>query len=101
MTGLRPNLSLEETAARQVPHQRRSAERPGCDPVAVLYAVRQGAERGSSDGDDIADGVGEALAGSGTIDGRREHGAEEQHQAVRILMVRTDRVLDDLERIAA
>ena len=73
----------------------------GADLVGVIDAVDERAELRRRDGDDVADDVREALAGSEAVLGRREHRAQEQHEPVRILVVGADRVRDEIERVAA
>src|SRR3546814_10104897 len=54
-----------------------------------------------ADGDDVARLVGEALAGAVAVLQRREHGAEEQHQAVGILVVGVHRLGHQILHVAA
>ena len=82
-------------------HQRRDAESPRRDLVGMVDAVDERAQRRRRHRDDVADDVGEALPLGVPVLGRREHRAEEQHEAVGVLMVRPDRVTDEIERIAA
>src|SRR3546814_7791200 len=77
-----PTIRSSVLAARgQVLHEGGGAEGPGRDLVAVVHHVHQRAELAGADGDDVARLVGEALAGAVAVLQRREHGAEEQHQA--------------------
>src|SRR6185436_4221678 len=82
-------------------HQRPDAESPRRDLVGMLDAVDQCAQLGGGDGDDVADDVREALPRRKPVLGRREHRAEIQDEAVGILVIRADRVLNEIERIAA
>ena len=60
----------------------------GAIAVGVIHAVDEAAERRGRDPDDVAHGVGEALARPEPVLCRREHGAEKQHHAVGILVMR-------------
>src|SRR6266498_4210562 len=91
----------EQTSTSEVMHQRTVAERPWRDRVGRVDAIDERAERWRRHGDDVADDVREALPRREPVLCRREHRAEEQHEAVRILMVRADRLRDEIERIAA
>ena len=66
----------------------RGAEAPRRRAVAGGHGINQGAEFLRRDRHHVADVMGEALAGRVAVLNRREHGAEEEHGAVGILMVR-------------
>jgi len=91
---------LPRAPRREIAHQRAGAERPRCDRIGVIDAIRKRAQRRRGDRHDVAYLVREAETRSVAILRRCEHRAEEQHQAVRILMVRPNRLADEIERIA-
>ena len=82
-------------------HQLRHAERPGRRLVAGRNLVLERAEPFRGNAHDVADLVGEAEALRAAVHDRREHRAEEQREAVRILVVPADRLGDELGRVAA
>ena len=69
--------------------------------VGVTHTIDERSKPRRGDRDRVADDVGEALAGSESIECRREHGAEKQHEAVWVLVVGTDGMSDDLQRVTA
>ena len=92
---------LHQSPPREVLHQRHSAKGPRRNFVAVTHTVDDRSKPGRRNRDGVADDVGEALAGSKSIECRREHGAEKQHEAVWVLVVGTDGMSDDLQRVTA
>src|SRR5579871_1992000 len=89
---VRPSaLTLSQHAARrEIGHQRTDAEGPRLAGRRGLHAIGQRAELGRGDGDKIAVVMGEAAALGVAVLGRREHRAEEQREAIGILMGRAD-----------
>src|SRR5215472_7912267 len=90
-----------ELALREVLHQRIDAEGPRLAIMAGAHAVDELAELRCGDGDDVVALVGEPLPRRVAILHRREHSAEEQRKAVRILMVLADGLRHEVGRIAA
>src|SRR5690348_761414 len=76
-------------------------EAPGRAILAMSHAIDETAQLGRGDDDDIADLVGKALARSIAVLRRRKQGAEKQHGAIGILMIRADHLGDEVARIAA
>src|ERR1044072_2297409 len=93
-------LLREQPAFGEVAHQVADAEVPGRRGLGRGHAVDERAERGARDADDIALLVREAAAGMVAVLDRREERAEEQREAVGILML-APRLADQLGRIAA
>ena len=73
---------------RQARIQRPQAEVPGSNGGALAHLVDQRAQRAGGDLDAVAHRVGEAAARPVPVLRGREHGAQEQHAAVRVLVVR-------------
>src|SRR5438552_18825059 len=92
---------LEKPALREVAHQCRRSERPGRDLIGVVDPVHQRAQQRRRNRDDIANDVTESFTWREAVLGRREHGAQEKHEAVGVLMVGSDRLRHQIERIAA
>src|SRR5690554_3852207 len=84
-----------------VGHPLAYTEGPRRQLVGAVDAVDQRAQRRRGDGDAVADVMGEALALAVAVLDRREHGAEEQHEAVRVLVVGADGLAHQVERVAA
>ena len=82
----------DDSAPGQVAHQRADAEGPARRLVGMHHAVDQRAQFRRRDRHPVADHVREALARPVAVLRRREHGAEEQHEAVGIGVVRADRL---------
>ena len=94
-------MAAEKASLGQIPDQGPDPEIPWFAGVAGPHAVDQLAELGAGDRDQIAGLVGKALVLAVAVLGRREHGAEEQHESVGILMGRPDRLLHQIFGIAA
>src|SRR6516164_7241700 len=91
----------DQLALRKVPHQLRCSELPGFAAIRVADAVDEAAELRGRDGDDVAELVGEALAGRVTILDGREQGAEEEHRPIGEAMMRIDELAHEIGGIAA
>src|SRR4051812_31950624 len=91
----------DQAAGRQIGEQRAGAEGPGRRLVAEAHAVDQGAEPVRGDHDDVVALVREAAAGAVAVLGRGEHRAQEQGDAVGVLVVLADRLADEVEYVAA
>src|SRR5918993_3343352 len=78
----------------EIAHQRTRAEGPRLAIARMAHPVDEPAELRRRHRDDVADLVREALARRIAVLDRDKHGAEEQHGAVRILMVRPDHLRD-------
>src|SRR3954470_14415649 len=91
----RAPLACQQPPRGKVAHQRARSELPRRSVARRRYDVRQRAEFWSRYPHLVADLVGEAAPGLVTILGRREQGAEEQHEAVRIMML-AERLADEL-----
>src|ERR1700738_5367616 len=75
------------TAARQRRDERGEAELPSLTGPARAHAIGQPAKFGRGDSHQVDFHVSEPLPLRRTVLDRSEHGAEEQHKAIRILMV--------------
>jgi len=73
---------------------------PGRAVVRIAHAIDEPAKLRGGDGDDIVELVGKALPRRVPVLDRREHRAQEQHRAIRILMVRAHHLLDQIHRVA-
>jgi hypothetical protein len=62
--------------------------------IACIDTIDQGTKQGGLDADGVADLVSESLAWYISVLDRGEHGAKEEHHAIRILMMFTATVLD-------
>src|SRR6185295_6657684 len=78
--------ATEQPPPREVRHERAGAERPRLGVVAVHDLVDERAELGGRDRHHVADLVREPAAGRAAVVERREHGADVEHDAVRILV---------------
>src|SRR3954452_22678622 len=96
-----PPRGSDEPARSEVAHKGAGAEGPGLAIARMPHPVDEPAELRRRDGDDVADPVGEALARHVAVLDRREHGAEEQHGAVGVAVIRADHLRDEVLRIAA
>src|SRR4051812_36618202 len=96
----RAPLACQQPPRGKVAHQRARSKLPRRRVARRRYNVRQRAEFRARDPHLIADLVGEPAPGLVTVLGRREQGTEEQHEAVRIMML-AERLADQLGRIAA
>src|ERR1700709_1457270 len=90
---------VQQSPPGKIAHQSPDPECPGRRQVRCGDSVDQGAELRSRDGDDVADLVREAPARLVAVLDRREQGAEEQGEAVRIMML-APRLADQLFRVA-
>src|SRR5580704_1385862 len=97
----RLRLCLQKAAGGERAHQRAGAEGPGRGLGGKADLVDERAEFVRGDPHHVARQVGEALARSAPIGGRHVHRAEEQHEAVRVLMLGSAGRSDQLQRIAA
>src|SRR2546430_17507261 len=77
------------------------SEAPRLALVGVAHAIDEAAEFRRRDGDDVADLVGEPPARRVAVLDRREHRAEKQHRAVRILMVLAEHLSNEIGGVAA
>src|SRR5450830_229340 len=91
---------LNEFALCQILDQRGQSKCPRCDLVGKVDLVHQRPQFGRGDRHDVGDLMRETLSRSEPILRRREHRPQEQHQSVRILVIRTDRMLHQIQRIA-
>src|SRR3954453_19313891 len=99
-TSAAPMPALDQLPLRQVLHQRAEAEGPGLALVAGPHAVDELAELRGGDRDDVIALVGEPLPRRIAIPDRSEHGTEEEHKAIGVLMPGPDRLLNQIGRIA-
>src|SRR4029077_17086619 len=74
---------------------------PRPDLVGVVYPVDERAQLRRRNRDDVTDRMREALSRREPVFRRCEHRAQKQDEPVRILMVGTDGVGDEIDRIAA
>src|SRR6185312_627377 len=81
---------LEQPGTRQVAHQVARAVGPGRTLARKTHAIGKRAQRGGRDRDDVVGLVRETLAGPAAVLHRREHRAEVDHEAIRVLMMRPD-----------
>src|SRR5436309_2715667 len=96
------SLALPQHAAPcERAHEMACAEGPGRRLTRQNHAVGETAELRRCNRDDIADLVGEALAFDVAVLDRGEQRAEKQHRTVRILMIETDHLRDEIGGIAA
>src|SRR5882672_3941499 len=93
--------SVEQTAVRQVSHERRNAAGPGRSLVAVDDLVFEHADARRRDPHAIADLVRETQSRRAAIPCRREHRAEIECEAVRVLVMLADGLADELGGVAA
>src|SRR5918993_4643721 len=91
---------VDEAPLGQVGHECADAEGPGLAFGARLHAVDQRPELGSRNGDDVAMLVGKAHAGLATILRGSEHRSQEECETVRVLVVRTYSLCNEILGIA-
>src|SRR6266702_2354203 len=97
---LRDRIS-DRLALRQIAHQRPDAEGPRLAFVAAAHSVRELAELGRCDGDDVVALVRKTFARRVAVLHGCKHRAEEQRESVGILMHRADRLRHEVGRIPA
>ena len=85
----------------KVSHQLAHPEIPGRAIVSVPHPIGEGAELIRFDFDDVADFMAESHARNVSIFGWCEHGAQKKDPAVRVLMMRSDQLFDQVAWIPA
>ena len=98
LTGFR---RFSRLSACQVPHQSAHAVGPRRGQVAGGDAVEQGAQLRRGNGHGVAHHVGKALAGAVAVLGGGEHGAQEKHHAVGVLVVGAHGLRGQVQGVAA
>src|SRR2546422_1489185 len=96
----KPDCSSDHAASGEIRHQRGQSEGPGMNKVGAVHLVYEGTQLRSVNCHDITYRVGEASSRCKAVLSGGKHRSEKKHKAVGILMIGSDGVVHDLQRIA-
>jgi hypothetical protein len=97
----RTSRRAEQTTHGQIAHERAHAESPGWGQFCVCDEIGKRTERIAGYRHHVPHMMGEALTGRVAILNRCKHCSQEQDRTVRIRMMRTEHVSDQVGRVAA
>ena len=91
----------EKTSLSEVSHQVFGSKCPGRNLVAGIDPIDQSPKQWCLDSDEVSNFVGKTLSEDITVLNRSEHGAQEKHQSVRVLMMSPDTVVHQFKGVSA